>query len=142
MPVIYETDEDKYYDKEDIKKFKKGAQTGIESRGSGMFLPGTKQGYGLYLPRRVNYEGEGLEGEGIIDSIISVGKTVIEGLANNAGTIGQAASAVGSIAGATANVADAVKSIKNAHSNNKLAEWKAKNKERLDTLAGESFKYT
>src|SRR5438477_4772851 len=95
MPVIYETDEDKYYDKEELKIFKKGAQSGIESRGSGIFLPGSKDGSGLYLPTRERHEGEG-----VIDAILSAGKTVIEGIANNASTIGQAASAVGSVASA------------------------------------------
>src|SRR3977135_2034708 len=110
MPVIFESDEDKYYDKEDIKKYKKGSQSGIESRGSGVFLPGTKTGHGLYLPTR----GLQSEGEGIIDAIINAGKTVIETLANNCGTIGQVASSVGSIVSATSNVADAVKSVKEA----------------------------
>ena len=115
MPVIFESDEDKYYDKEDIKKYKKGSQSGIESRGSGIFLPGTKNGYGLYLPTRGNIDsGDGVQGTGVIDAIINAGKTVIEGLANNASTIGQATSAIGSVASATSNVADAVKSIKNA----------------------------
>src|SRR5271154_7109162 len=108
MPVIFESDEDKYYDKEDIKKLKKGSQSGIESRGSGIFLPGTKTGYGLYLPSKGNLD----HGEGLIDAIISAGKTVIETLANNSSTIGNAASAVGSIASATSNVADAVKSVR------------------------------
>src|SRR3981189_1455305 len=97
MPVIYETDEDKYYDKEELKIFKKGAQSGIESRGSGIFLPGTKYGSGLYLPSRERQEGEGLI-DSVIPAILSAGKSVIEGLANNASTIGQAASAVGSVA--------------------------------------------
>src|SRR5271154_1604039 len=70
MPVIFESDEDKYYDKEDIKKYKKGSQSGIESRGSGIFLPGTKNGYGLYLPTKGNQgtgvteSGDGLQGTG------------------------------------------------------------------------------
>ena len=85
MPIIYENDEDKYYDKEDIKKYKKGSQSGIESsRGGGLFLPGIKSGSGLYLPSRKNYEGNGIvneddiNGDGIIESIINAGKTVIE----------------------------------------------------------------
>src|SRR5271156_6841432 len=112
MPIIYESDEDKYYDKEEIKIFKKGSQSGIESRGSGLFLPGARHGNGLYLPTRTRDEyGQGMmEGEGIVDSLIQAGKAVIEGLSNNASTIGQAASAVGSIAGATSQVANAVKS--------------------------------
>src|SRR5271167_1260132 len=124
MPVIYETDEDKYYDKEELKIFKKGAQSGIESRGSGIFLPGTKHGFGLYLPTR-----ERQEGERVIDAILSAGKSVIEGLANNASTIGQAASAVGSVASAASNVADAVKSIKQASENRSNEEIDTKNKE-------------
>src|SRR5271156_3075353 len=111
MPVIFESDEDKYYDKVDIKKYKKGSQSGIESRGSGIFLNGTKNGFGLYLPTRSQSD----YGEGIVDAIINAGKTVIETLANNAGTIGQAANAVGSVANATSNIADAVKSIKEAN---------------------------
>ena len=114
MPVIYETEEDKYYDKEELKIFKKGSQSGIESRGSGIFLPGTKYGSGLYLPTR-----ERQEGEGIIEAILSAGKSVIEGIANNSSTIGQVASsigsagaAIGSIASAAKNVSDAVKSIR------------------------------
>src|SRR5437773_10308943 len=115
MLVIYETDEDKYYDKEELKIFKKGAQSGIESRGSGIFLPGSKYGSGLYLPTRERH-GEGAsEGEGVIDAILSAGKTVIEGIANNSSTIGQAASAVGSVASAASNVANAVKSFKQAN---------------------------
>ena len=109
MPVIYETEEDKYYDKEELKIFKKGSQSGIESRGSGIFLPGTKYGSGLYLPTR-----ERQEGEGVIEAILSAGKSVIEGIANNSSTIGQVASSVGSIASAAKNVSDAVKSIKQA----------------------------
>ena len=211
MPVIYESDQDKYFDKEEIKIFKKGSQSGIESRGSGLFLPGIKHGNGLYLPTNKYYGegregglipiiplltllpaiktalegfknikgegqegglipvfellslikpaleglknikgegqvdgleggiipllellpaiktaleglknikgeglGEGLEGEGFIDSLISVGKAVIEGIANNASTIGQAAGAVGSVAGAASQVANAVKSVREA----------------------------
>ena len=106
MPVIYETEEDKYYDKEELKIFKKGSQSGIESRGSGIFLPGTKYGSGLYLPTR-----ERQEGEGVIEAILSAGKSVIEGIANNSSTIGQVASSVGSIASAAKNVSDAVKSF-------------------------------
>src|SRR6266853_4717427 len=138
MPVIYETDEDKYHDKEDIKKFKKGNQTGIESKGSGIFIPGTKQGFGLYLPTR--------EGDGIIDSIISVGKSVIEGLANNSSTIGQAASAVGSIAGATSEVANAIKSIKKVNENTtderKQELERIKKKMEQAELRGKGFKIT
>src|SRR5271156_5088322 len=119
MPVIYETDEDKYYDKEELKIFKKGSQSGIESRGSGIFLPGTKYGSGQYLPTTERHEGEG-----IIDSIISAGKSVIEGLANNSATIGQVASSVGSIASAAKNVSDAVKSIKDTS-----GDLESKNKE-------------
>ena len=65
MGIIYENDEDKYYDKEDIKKYKKGSQSGIESsRGSGLFLPGIKSGSGLYLPsRKNNYDGDGIKME-------------------------------------------------------------------------------
>src|SRR5271156_5566294 len=60
MPVIFESDEDKYFDKEDIKKYIKGSQSGIESRGSGIYLPGTKNGYGLYLSTKgYNEHGEG-----------------------------------------------------------------------------------
>ena len=137
MPVIYETDEDKYYDKEDIKKLRKGNQSGIESRGSGIFLPGTKHGNGLYLPSR-QYEGDG-----IIDSIISVGKSVIEGIANNSSTIGNVASAVGSVAGATANVADVVKAVKDVTKKNKLEEWHSKNKANLERVnEGNGFKIT
>src|SRR5437773_4407612 len=112
MLVIYETDEDKYYDKEELKIFKKGSQSGIESRGSGIFLPGSKYGSGLYLPTR-----EKTEGDGIIDSILSAGKSVIEGIANNSSTIGQVSSAVGSVASAATKVSDAVKSIKQASEN-------------------------
>src|SRR3977135_3935587 len=111
MPVIDETEEDKYYDKEELKIFKKGSQSGIESRGSGIFLPGTKYGSGLYLPTR-----ERQEGEGVIDAILSAGKSVIEGIDNNSSTIGQVASSVGSIASAAKNVSDAVKSFKNEDS--------------------------
>src|SRR3977135_1578432 len=114
MPVIDETEEDKYYDKEELKIFKKGSQSGIESRGSGIFLPGTKSGSGLYLPTR-----ERQEGEGVIEAILSVGKSVIEGRANNSSTIGQVASSIGSIASAATNigkagvaVSDAVKSFR------------------------------
>ena len=127
MPVIYETDEDKYYDKEELKIFKKGAQSGIESRGSGIFLPGTKYGSGLYLPTR-----ERQEGEGVIEAILSAGKSVIEGIANNSSTIGQVASsigsagaAVGSIASAAKNVSDAVKSFGSTRPD----ELETKNKE-------------
>ena len=126
MPVIYETEEDKYYDKEELKIFKKGSQSGIESRGSGIFLPGTKYGSGLYLPTRKQ------EGEGIIDAILSAGKSVIEGIANNSSTIGQVASsigsagaAVGSIASAAKNVSDAVKSFGSTRPD----ELETKNKE-------------
>ena len=139
MPIIYETDEDKYYDKEDIKKYKKGSQSGIESRESGLFLAGTKNGNGIYLPTR-KYD---VEGEGIIDAIINAGKTVIEGISNNASTIGNIASSLG-------NVASAVKSIREAHEikeaaapikkNKNLEEWKLKNRETLDRIAGEGFK--
>src|SRR3981189_1540455 len=120
MPVIYETEEDKYYDKEELKIFKKGAQSGIESRGSGIFLPGTKYGSGLCLPTR-----ERQEGEGVIEAILSAGKSVIEGLANNSSTIGQVASSVGSIASAAKNVSDAVKSFGSARPD----ELETKNKE-------------
>ena len=68
MPVIYESDEDKYYDTEELKIFKKGSQSGIESRGSGLFIPGIKHGNGLYLPTR-KYDGEGL-----LDSLIQAAK--------------------------------------------------------------------
>ena len=119
MPVIYETEEDKYYDKEELKIFKKGSQSGIESRGSGIFLPGTKYGSGLYLPTRKQ------EGEGVIEAILSAGKSVIEGLANNSSTIGQVASSVGSIASAAKNVSDAVKSFGSARPD----ELETKNKE-------------
>ena len=145
MGVIYENDEDKYYDKEDIKKYKKGSQSGIESRGSGLYLTGTKHGNGLYLPSRNNYDGEalGIEGDGIIDSIINAGKTVIESLSNNASTISNAANAVGSLAGAAENVANAVKNIREAQTskkNNKLEEFKKANRESLDRIAGEGFR--
>ena len=127
MPVIYETEEDKYYDKEELKIFKKGSQSGIESRGSGIFLPGTKYGSGLYLPTRKQ------EGEGVIEAILSAGKSVIEGIANNSSTIGQVASSVGSIASAAKNVSDAVKSIKQASTseeidtkNKEFKEWRLK----------------
>ena len=80
-----------------------------------MFLVGTKQGNGLYLPTRKNYS----EGEGIIDAIINAGKTVIEGLSNNASTISNASNAIGSLAGATSNVANAIKSIKEAQTSKK-----------------------
>jgi len=145
MPVIYESDEDKYYDKEDIKKLKKGNQSGIESRGSGIFIPGTKQGYGLYIPSRKE-----MEGSGWIDSVISVGKSVIEGIANNASTIGNVASAVGSVAGATSSVADAVKSIKSASTSGE-SSTKDLRKEELERikkkmeqaeLRGKGFKIT
>src|SRR5271156_973178 len=128
MPIIYETQEDKYYDKEELKIFKKGSQTGIESRGSGIFLPGTKYGSGLYLPGTATREKQ--EGEGIIDSILSAGKSVIEGIANNSSTIGQVASSVGSIASAAKNVSDAVKSIKQVSSSEEIdTNLNQKNKE-------------
>ena len=119
MPIIYETDEDKYYDKEELKIFKKGSQSGIESRGSGIFLPGSKYGSGLYLPSR-----EKQEGEGIIDSILSAGKSVIEGIANNSTTIGQISSAVGSVASAATKVSDAVKSFGSSEVETKNKEFK------------------
>jgi hypothetical protein len=157
MPVIYESDEDKYYDKEELKIFKKGSQSGIESRGSGLFLPGTKHGNGLYLPGRTRDEGHGGEGlggsgEGIIDSLISAGKAVIEGLSNNASTIGQAASAVGSVAGATSQVANAVKSVrdvsisgnstKDLTEERKLQMEKIREKREQAEMRGKGFKIT
>src|SRR5271156_5110845 len=142
MPIIYETQEDKYYDKEELKIFKKGSQTGIESRGSGIFLPGTKYGSGLYLPGTATREKQ--EGEGIIDSILSAGKSVIEGIANNSSTIGQVASSVGSIASAAKNVSDAVKSIKDTSGDleSKNKEFKEMRMKREAERRGTGFKVT
>ena len=75
-----------------------------------------------------------------MDAIINAGKTVIEGISNNASTIGNIASSIG-------NVANAVKSIKEAavqsapiKKNKNLEEWKTENRETLNRIAGDGFK--
>ena len=97
-----------------------------------------------------------MEGDGIINSIIQAGKAVIEGLSNNASTIGQAAGAVSSIAGATSQVANAVKSIGEANNSGndkrtstrelsedrKLQMEKIREKREQAEMRGKGFKIT
>ena len=76
-----------------------------------------------------------------MDAIINAGKTVIEGLSNNAGNISNIANAADSVANAVKNIKETAAPINNnVKKNNKLEEFKKKNKESLDKIAGEGFK--
>jgi hypothetical protein len=97
MPVITDNDLKKYVDEQDIKIIRKG---NIKHYGNGLYLPGSK-GRGVYLNS---------EGEGFIDTLMSIGKTI----ANNIGLIKDVGQAVGSVAQAGTEVANLVKKSKEA----------------------------
>ena len=84
MPFIRDIDEDKYYDKEELRQI---------VRGTGLFPPGFK-GNGLF-PSGSQPSGYGYQivGEGVIDGLASVlqiaktNKNIIKGIVDTAGEI-------------------------------------------------------
>ena len=95
MPVITDNNVSKYSDEIDIKIIKKSK----DHIGKGLYLPGSK-GRGLYIKT----------GDGFIDSLIGIGKTI----ANNLNLIKDVGTAVGSVAQASTEVANLVKKSKEA----------------------------
>lgn len=114
MPLIRDADEDRYYDAEDLRQIK---------RGTGLFPPGHK-GRGLFPPGHKHPSGFGYEitGEGIFDSLISLGSTIGSTIAANKDLISNVAQAGTAVAGAASKVADTVK----AHKNLKAVEGAAR----------------
>lgn len=96
MPAIRDTDLRKYVGASEIRILRKAHV------GTGVFLPGRRSHYGegLFLP--------GTEGDGFLDSLLSVGKTI----SNNIGLIKDVGQAVGSAADAGSKIANLVKATK------------------------------
>ena len=100
MPFILDDDEDRYYDAEELRQLK---------RGTGLFPPGSS-GHGLFPPGRKS-AGYGYEvtGEGVLDSLISLGSTIGSTISNNKDLISSVAQAGTATANATSKIADVVK---------------------------------
>lgn len=105
MPFILDVDEDRYYDAEELRQIK---------RGTGLFPPGHK-GRGLFPPGYRHPSGFGYEvtGEGVLDSLFSLGSTIVNTIAANKDLISNVAQAGTAVAGAASKVADTVKAHKN-----------------------------
>ena len=141
MPYILDTDEDKYFDSEELRQLKKG---------TGLFPSGHK-GHGLFPPGHKPQSGYGYEmtGDGIIDSLISLGSTVGSTLAANKDLIANVAQAGTSVASAVGKIADTIKTHKK---NKKIQAAAIPQKINLDTLkkirqdagisSGSGFRFT
>lgn len=122
MPFILDNDEDRYYDAEELRQVK---------RGTGLFPPG-HIGRGLFPPgHKAQPSGYGYEvtGEGVLDSLLSIGTSIGSTIAANKDLIGTVAKAGTAAAGAASKIADTVK----AHKNQKAAEIAARGVINLST---------
>jgi hypothetical protein len=99
MPIVTERNISKYVDDSDIRIYKKSNIN--PTFGKGIYLP-KREGFGVYLPR---------EGEGFLDALLGIGKTVI----NNIDAIKNVAQAAGEVGNAGYQIAKAVKTSKEAH---------------------------